>query len=108
MFARACDSDAAANPMRVRFAQYYGWKRVATVHVASFGAASMVNDFAALARAANLTVVTTEILQEGQKESVALENLRRKDARIVFVMMFEDAFARLICAAFRMGMYGQR
>ena len=92
--------------MKVRFAERFGWSRVATIRGASDYFASIVKDFIDVS--SNLTIVGAEVVPDGESPQAALDNLRRKDVRIFFVSMYEEQFADLYCAAYRMGLVGER
>ena len=95
-----------ANPMKILFIERFRWKRFATIHVANDFFSSIVKGFIELS--GNLTLVTSEIVQPGESAKVALENIKSRDARIIFATMYEDQFTPVFCEAHRMGLTGPR
>ncbi|KAL5009805.1 hypothetical protein ScPMuIL_012110 [Solemya velum] len=105
-FFRLAPPDTTLNPARITLLKYYNWKRVATIHQALEFFSAVTEDFLEKIRNTDIDVVTSEIFYDNPMSQ--LENMKKHDVRIIFAGCYADMAVRILCQAYKMGLYGHK
>ncbi|XP_072022904.1 gamma-aminobutyric acid type B receptor subunit 1-like [Amphiura filiformis] len=93
------------NYLRIRLLREYGWHRVATIHENREHFKLSMDHMHDLLKEANITLVTSESFFTNPRNQI--ENIKRKDAKIIIGNMFEDTARKVFCEAYKEGITGK-
>ncbi|ELT89459.1 hypothetical protein CAPTEDRAFT_22458, partial [Capitella teleta] len=105
-FFRTIRSDLFMVPSIIALCHRYGWHHIATIHQQYHLFASTVNELHALLPLSNITLVTGEVFDHDAKTN--LQNIKSKNARIIFYNSYAKEARRAFCYIYELGMYGPR
>ncbi|XP_052793707.1 gamma-aminobutyric acid type B receptor subunit 1-like [Mya arenaria] len=105
-FFRIATPDQMVNEARIQLMREFNWKKVATIHQALEFFSVVTDDFFHRASDLNATIISQEIFVHDPKSRV--ENLKKRDARIIMTAMYEDRARAVLCAAYKVGLYGAK
>ncbi|XP_072030368.1 gamma-aminobutyric acid type B receptor subunit 1-like [Amphiura filiformis] len=101
-FYRAITPALALNLPIIRLMKEFDWNRVATIHQNHELFSLSIENFISLVKASNLTMVSSETI--AKDPHVSVENLKRHDAKIIFVSMYQDMGRKIFCEAYKQDM----
>ncbi|XP_072022900.1 gamma-aminobutyric acid type B receptor subunit 1-like [Amphiura filiformis] len=104
-FYRSSSPGTTYNYARLRLLQEYGWNRVATIHENREADKLTMDHMHNLLKEANITLVTSESFFINPKNQI--ENIKKKDAKIIIGNMYEDTARRVFCEAYKVGITGK-
>ncbi|XP_072048874.1 gamma-aminobutyric acid type B receptor subunit 1-like [Amphiura filiformis] len=107
-FFRTCPAQSAMNQPRIRFLQEYGWNRVAVIIESNEYFASAIDFFISDLEESGMELLTSESFPAGTKPTHQLENIKRKDGRVIVASAYEEGIKMIFCEAYKLGMYGPR
>ncbi|XP_070188876.1 gamma-aminobutyric acid type B receptor subunit 1-like [Littorina saxatilis] len=105
-FARVAAPDTVTNPARVRFFKNLGWSRIATIHQSYELFSKTIDDLVVKLKEEGLTVIRSEIFREDP--ALQVRNLLDHDCRIIVGSFYEDKAKKVLCEAYKIGLYGRR
>ncbi|XP_045213752.2 gamma-aminobutyric acid type B receptor subunit 1-like isoform X2 [Mercenaria mercenaria] len=105
-FFRLTLPDQKHNPARIDLMNEFNWKKVATINQALEFFSSVMDDFVKSVQGTNITIISQEIFMHNPMTRV--ENLKTHDARIIMTAMYEDKARELLCAAYKVGLFGPK
>ncbi|XP_072043527.1 gamma-aminobutyric acid type B receptor subunit 1-like [Amphiura filiformis] len=100
-FYRTVALGSSSNFAIIRFMQHIGWSRLATIQQTEAFALS-VEDLGSKLKGSNLTLVTSETISTNPYIPVA--NIKKRDAKIIYMFIYEDKARKILCEARRQGM----
>ncbi|XP_060583760.1 gamma-aminobutyric acid type B receptor subunit 1-like [Ruditapes philippinarum] len=103
-FFRLYPPDQKLNIARIALMKYFNWTMVATINEAREYFSAVIGDFVQRLEGTGTTVISQEIFVNEPYSRV--QNLKRRDARIIITAMYEDMARETLCAAFKIGLYG--
>ncbi|XP_020912676.1 gamma-aminobutyric acid type B receptor subunit 2-like [Exaiptasia diaphana] len=106
-FVRTVPPEHYQNMGRVGLIQKFDWHQVGIVQESLDTFLGLANDLVKRLKKANISIVSHEIFK-GDGGSLAIENLKRKDARIMFGMFRETTARQVMCQAYKQGMCGPK
>ncbi|CAH3104404.1 unnamed protein product [Pocillopora meandrina] len=106
LYFRTNPSERFTNLGRIAILRRFNWKKVAIMQQNNDVFTGISNSLVDLLSAANITVLAYESFKDHPR--FALENLKRKDARIIFAFFYPDEHYITFCEAFKKGMYGPK
>lgn len=98
-------SYSAQNRAKIAFLNHFQWKRIATIRENDYAFGEVMGSFQQDLVNSGLELIAAEIVQDNPKSQ--LTNLKKKDARIIVGMFYEDQARKVLCEAFKEGMYGE-
>ncbi|KAL5007636.1 hypothetical protein ScPMuIL_016442 [Solemya velum] len=102
-FFRLAPPDTALIPARIAILKQYNWQRIATIHESFEIFSAVTEEFLRALKLSNITVITAEIFKENP--AIQVENLKRHDARIIIASSYQLSAVKLLCEAYRAGLY---
>ncbi|XP_053374078.1 gamma-aminobutyric acid type B receptor subunit 1-like [Mercenaria mercenaria] len=105
-FFRLSTPDQKHNAVRIALMEKYNWKKVATINQALDFFSAVIEDFVKRVHETDITILSQEIFTADPMTRV--QNLKDHDARIIVTAMYEDKARALLCAAFKVGLYGPK
>lgn len=106
LYFRINPSETFSNLGRIAILRRFNWKKVAILQQNNDVFTGISNSLVDLLSAANLTVLAYESYKDHPK--FAIENLKKKDVRIIFAFFYPDQHYVTFCEAFKQGMYGPK
>ncbi|KAI0222786.1 Gamma-aminobutyric acid type B receptor subunit 1, partial [Lamellibrachia satsuma] len=105
-FFRTLPADTSFNPVRIAMFQHFGWTRIATLHENTHAStySSSTYDLLARLKRLNFTVVASESFRGDP--SIAMDNLKNRDARIIVASFYVNTALKVFCEAYKRKMYG--
>ncbi|XP_045169675.1 gamma-aminobutyric acid type B receptor subunit 1-like [Mercenaria mercenaria] len=103
-FFRLYPPDQKLNIARIALMKQFNWKRVATINEAKEYFSAVIDDFVQRAKVTDVTIISQEIFVN--EPFARIQNLKQHDARIIITAMYEDKARKVLCAAFKIGLYG--
>ncbi|XP_072030203.1 gamma-aminobutyric acid type B receptor subunit 1-like [Amphiura filiformis] len=104
-FYRSISPATVYNYARIRLMREYGWNRVATIHENREVFKLGIDHMHDLLKEANITLVTSESFFTNPRNQI--ENIKRKDAKIIIGNMYESTARAVFCEAYKEGMTGK-
>ncbi|XP_060583730.1 gamma-aminobutyric acid type B receptor subunit 1-like [Ruditapes philippinarum] len=105
-FYRLTVPDHKHNPVRIALMRQFNWKKVATINQALQFFSSIIDDFVKRIIDTDITILSQEIFTADPTARV--KNLKDRDARIIIGAMYEDKARDVLCAAYKIGLYGPK
>ncbi|XP_052793612.1 gamma-aminobutyric acid type B receptor subunit 1-like [Mya arenaria] len=105
-FFRIVTPEQKVNEARIQLMRKFDWNKVATIHQALEFFSVVTDDFVRRASDLNVTIITQEIFVHDPMSRV--KNLKEHDARIIMTAMYEDRARAVLCAAYKVGLYGAK
>ncbi|KAH3692853.1 hypothetical protein DPMN_194607 [Dreissena polymorpha] len=106
-FFRLAVPDQKLNDLRIHMMKnLFNWNIVATIHQAEEFFSVVIDDFVEKATANNITLLSQEIFMHDPHTRV--KNLKNHDARIIMTAMYEDRARSVLCAAYKVGLFGPK
>ncbi|XP_061164182.1 gamma-aminobutyric acid type B receptor subunit 1-like isoform X2 [Saccostrea echinata] len=105
-FFRTHPSATLHNPARIKIFQKFGWSRIATIRQKEEVFSSTEEDLVKRIKAAGMEIVTRQEFLSNPSNAVA--NLKRRDARIIVGMFYENLARKVFCEAYKNKLYGKR
>jgi len=106
LYFRINPSEKFSNLGRIAILRRFKWNKVAILQQNNDVFTGISNSLVDLLKAANFTVLAYESYKDHPK--FAIENLKKKDARIIFAFFYPDQHYVNFCEAFKQGMYGPK
>jgi len=106
LYFRTNPSEKFSNLGRIAILQRFKWNRVAILQQNNDVFTGISNSLVDLLEAANFSVLAYESYKD--HPGFAIENLKKKDARIIFAFFYPDQHYVTFCEAFKQGMYGPK
>ncbi|XP_067038730.1 gamma-aminobutyric acid type B receptor subunit 2-like [Acropora muricata] len=106
LYFRTNPSETFANLGRIAILRRFNWKRVAILQQNNDVFTGISNSLVELLEAANFSVIAYESFKD--HPGFAIENLKSKDARIIFAFFYPDQHYVTFCEAYKQGMYGPK
>ncbi|KAM7432495.1 hypothetical protein ABFA07_017083 [Porites harrisoni] len=106
LFFRTNPSETFSNLGRIAILRRFNWKRVAILQQNNDVFTGISNSLVDMLEAANFSVLAYESYKDYPK--FAIENLKKKDARIMFAFFYPDQHYVVYCEAFKQGMFGPK
>ncbi|XP_078359757.1 gamma-aminobutyric acid type B receptor subunit 1-like isoform X1 [Oculina patagonica] len=106
LYFRINPSEKFSNLGRIAILRRFKWNKVAILQQNNDVFTGISNSLVDLLNAANLTVLAYESYKDHPK--FAVENLKKKDARIIFAFFYPDQHYVTFCEAFKQGMFGPK
>ncbi|XP_072035545.1 gamma-aminobutyric acid type B receptor subunit 1-like [Amphiura filiformis] len=94
-------------PAKVAFIKSMGWKRVAMVNERVDSFLQTSQELTLLLIREGINVLANEIVTDFDDASEQIKSLIRHDARIIFTEMYAGSRAKLMCQAYRFGLWGR-
>lgn len=105
-FFRTHPSATIHNPTRIRLFEKYGWSRVAIILETEEVFIETARDLEQRCRARNIQLLTR--VSFVRQPSDAMDNLKRADPRIIIGMFYKQQARRVMCEAYKRGLYGEK
>lgn len=105
-FFRTHPSATIHNPTRIKLFEKYGWSRVAIILETEEVFIETARDLEQRCRARNIQLLTR--VSFVRQPSDAMDNLKRADPRIIIGMFYKHAARRVMCEAYKRGLYGEK
>ncbi|XP_045167680.2 gamma-aminobutyric acid type B receptor subunit 1-like [Mercenaria mercenaria] len=105
-FFRIALPDQKLNPARIDLMRTFNWKKVATINQALEFFSVVIDDFVQRVRGTEITIISQEIFVNDPLTRV--QNLKTHDARIIMTAMYEHKARDVLCAAYKVGLYGPK
>ncbi|XP_068718717.1 gamma-aminobutyric acid type B receptor subunit 2-like isoform X2 [Montipora capricornis] len=96
---------SAQNSARIAFLKHFQWKRIATIYQNDHAFGEAMEAFQKNLLEGDFELIAAEIVHENPKSPI--QSLKKKDARIIVGMFHEDQARKVLCEAFKEGMYGE-
>ncbi|XP_052793035.1 gamma-aminobutyric acid type B receptor subunit 1-like [Mya arenaria] len=105
-FFRLSAPDTTMNPTRIDIMRAFNWKKIATIHEAlEFFSVSM-DEFIKDVKKTEIEIISQEVFVHDPFDRV--KNLKDRDARIIVAGMYEDKARMVLCAAYKVGLFGPK
>ncbi|XP_052793057.1 gamma-aminobutyric acid type B receptor subunit 1-like [Mya arenaria] len=105
-FFRLSAPDTTMIPTRIDIMRTFNWKKIATIHEAlEFFSVSM-DDFIKDVQKTDIEIISQEVFVHDPFDRV--KNLKDRDARIIVAGMYEDKARMVLCAAYKVGLFGPK
>ncbi|XP_072035546.1 gamma-aminobutyric acid type B receptor subunit 2-like [Amphiura filiformis] len=95
-------------PAKVAFIKSMGWKRVAMVNERIDSFLQTSQELTLLLIREGISVLANEIVTDFDDASEQIKSLIRHDARIIFTETYAGSRAKLMCQAYRFGLWGSK
>ncbi|XP_060600012.1 gamma-aminobutyric acid type B receptor subunit 1-like [Ruditapes philippinarum] len=105
-FFRIALPDQKLNPARIDLMRTFNWKKVATINQALEFFSVVIDDFVQRVQGTEITIISQEIFVNDPLTRV--QNLKTHDARIIMTAMYEHKARDVLCAAYKVGLYGPK
>lgn len=105
-FFRTHPSATIHNPTRIRLFEKYGWSRVAIILETEEVFIETARDLEQRCRARNIQLLTR--VSFVRQPADAMDNLKRADPRIIVGMFYKQQARRVMCEAYKRGLYGDK
>lgn len=105
-FFRTHPSATIHNPTRIRLFEKYGWSRVAIILETEEVFIETARDLEQRCRAHGIQLLTR--VSFVRQPSDAMDNLKRADPRIIIGMFYKQQARRVMCEAYKRGLYGEK
>ncbi|KAL4221902.1 Gamma-aminobutyric acid type B receptor subunit 1 [Mactra antiquata] len=105
-FFRIVAPDQKLNQARIDILKLFNWKRVATINQALEFFSMVADDFVERVQGTDINIISQEIFVNDPKNRV--ENMKKHDARIILTSMYEDKARKVLCEAYKVGLYGRK
>ena len=105
-FFRTHPSATIHNPTRIKLFEKYGWSRVAIILETEEVFFETARDLEQRCRAHNIQVLTRVSFVRFPVD--AMDNLKRADPRIIVGMFYKQQARRVMCEAYKRGLYGDK
>ncbi|XP_071808954.1 gamma-aminobutyric acid type B receptor subunit 2-like [Asterias amurensis] len=96
------------NPARVEFVKRMGWKRVAIIFEDNQYFRKNIEHLAVLLTESDVTILTMESVKEAENSDEQLNNLKRHDARVIFIGFYAESATTLFCKIYRADLFGSK
>ncbi|XP_020892902.2 gamma-aminobutyric acid type B receptor subunit 2 isoform X2 [Exaiptasia diaphana] len=106
LYFRTNPSEHPANLGRVSIIKRFNWKKVAILQMNNDVFTGITDSLASLLKQNNISIVAYESFS--QHPRIAIENLKKKDARIIFGFFYIRELYMVFCEAFKQGLYGRK
>ncbi|XP_071806886.1 gamma-aminobutyric acid type B receptor subunit 2-like isoform X2 [Asterias amurensis] len=93
---------------RAAFFKKMGWKRIAFIYEDSLSFREYMTTLQSVLEANDVQVLLSEGVQDFSNLDTHLQNLKRQDARIIFVGFYKFVTLKLFCEVYQAGMYGPK
>ncbi|KAK3723819.1 hypothetical protein QZH41_019497, partial [Actinostola sp. cb2023] len=105
-FVRTVPPEHYQNMGRVGLVRAFKWGHVAIVQQSLDTYLGLSNDLISKLKKANIAIISHEIFKKDVRH--ALENIKRKDGRIMFGLFRETTARKVMCEAYKLGMWGHK
>lgn len=105
-FFRTHPSATIHNPTRVRLFKKFGWNRIAVLLEAEELFVETGKDLEKRCKENGIEILSRISFLADPKDAV--KNLQRQDARIIVGMFYGSAARKVLCEAYKMGIYGKK
>lgn len=105
-FFRTHPSATIHNPTRIKLFKKYGWSRVAIILETEEVFIETARDLEQRCRKENIQVLTR--VSFVRQPADAMDNLKRADPRIIVGMFYKQQARRVMCEAYKRGLYGEK
>lgn len=106
LYFRTNPSETFSNLGRIAILRRFKWKRVAILQQNNDVFTGISNSLVDLLEAANFSVLAYESFKDHPR--FAIENLKKKDARVIFAFFYPYQHYITFCEAYKQGMYGPK
>ncbi|XP_014678782.1 PREDICTED: gamma-aminobutyric acid type B receptor subunit 2-like [Priapulus caudatus] len=103
-FFRTATSDLNMNAARIELMKYMGWKRIAIIQESQEIFTLVAEALIPLLKKENFELITTETFHP----SKSIDNLIKRDARIIFGGFYMGQAMKIFCRAYKRGLYGPK
>lgn len=105
-FFRTHPSATIHNPTRIKLFEKYGWSRVAIILETEEVFIETARDLEQRCRARGIQLLTR--VSFVRQPADAMDNLKRADPRIIVGMFYKQQARRVMCEAYKRGLYGEK
>jgi len=105
-FFRTHPSATIHNPTRIKLFEKYGWSRVAIILETEEVFIETARDLEQRCRARGIQLLTQ--VSFVRQPADAMDNLKRADPRIIVGMFYKQQARRVMCEAYKRGLYGEK
>ncbi|XP_068722865.1 gamma-aminobutyric acid type B receptor subunit 1-like isoform X2 [Montipora capricornis] len=105
-FYRTIPDDTSFNAPRIVLLKTFGWKHVGTIFQEEDLFRTAMSDLHVLLAKEGIEEISSESFRESAH--LQMENLKKKDARIIVGNFFGSGARKVFCEAYRLGMYGAK
>lgn len=105
-FFRTHPSATIHNPTRIKLFEKYGWSRVAIILETEEVFIETARDLEQRCRASKIQLLTR--ISFVRQPADAMDNLKRADPRIIVGMFYKQQARRVMCEAYKRGLYGEK
>lgn len=95
-------SEKVTNVARAALMQKFGWKRAALLYTDDGSFNAIMGDLQKVFEQNNITVIVSDTFSDDPRH--ALQNIQRKDGRIIIAAAFEDNARKILCEAHKLDM----
>ncbi|XP_077997881.1 gamma-aminobutyric acid type B receptor subunit 2-like [Glandiceps talaboti] len=106
LFTRNNPPDTVLNIPRLALLQEHGWTKVATITESARVWTEVTNDMIGMMKTNGMDVVSSESFSD--IPTVQMENIKRKDVRIIVGNFYTTAALKVFCEAYKLQMYGAK
>ncbi|XP_052793022.1 gamma-aminobutyric acid type B receptor subunit 1-like [Mya arenaria] len=106
-FFRLSPPDTTINPTRIDLMRTFNWNKIATIHEAlEFFSVSMDTFIRDVKNLTEIEIISQEVFVHDPYNRV--KNMKDRDVRIIVALMYEDKARKMLCAAYKVGLYGAK
>ncbi|XP_072176481.1 gamma-aminobutyric acid type B receptor subunit 1-like [Diadema setosum] len=99
-------ANSVFNPARIALLKAMGWRRAAIVYQNVNLFRDEMEELAMMMQAEGMNTIAIETINDDPRTNI--ESLKRHDARVIFLSVYQDTATRVFCEAYRQGLYGPK